>query len=392
MSWTLSGTIDGTGFDTDIVGWRFTITYGRQEPSGQPNPTQLTATVVSSDPAILDDWQIGKLVELFSADTGYTTQRLFRGAITDCQWDGHRLQIIAVSNGLGSLNRTVMNYTGIGGGGRFDQLVQQMITDSQLAGAAPGWSNPFIASSEAFAMLDIPDQTAVNVGQFISGLTASEPNGFVAEQFGVSSGSPSFFVSAYFQRNPTPIAGSIDLSGYTAALLDGWTATRRVADKVNSAAVTWSGGVAQYSDPTSVSTYGPYAVSANTYVADSTQAEYLASRLVQRNLQPFWRLTGIRLDMMLLSPADRALFANALTGELVELPELWTGAQTLWWLEGFVDSIGYSNGAHHWVRELFLSDYDQTAAAQQWDEVTPTLVWDSVPGTVTWNDTELLEL
>lgn len=396
MAWALSGTLNGSPFDTDTVGWRLAINYGRRDTTSQPQPAQLNLRVFTDDPSTADLWQLGAVVELWVTVTSYAARRVYRGTVTDAEWDGHTLSVICVSNGLGNLNRTIVDWPGTDpgpGGGTFEGTVWELIDAGQTAGGAPDWLNPFSGTlgDQSLTTIATPANPALNVGQFLTALTASEPNGYVAEDFAnFGQTDPRFAISAYHWRSETQAAfvPSLDLTGTPAAILNNWKAAKHVADLVNQCAAGWTDGTATYADATSIAANGVYGQSLSTYVNNLADAQYVAAHTVKRNLDPLWRVGSLAVDCDALTNLQLVELVSFYTGGYIEIPALWSGAQTKYWVEGWVDNIGYTSGRKMWVRDFYISDWVSTVAAERWNEVTPTLAWDSVSGTLTWNDME----
>lgn len=72
----------------------------------------------------------------------------------------------------------------------------------------------------------------------------------------------------------------------------------------------------------------------------------------------------------------------------IQIPTIFTGAPTLFFVEG----ITFTLGRHNMNARLYVSTAGYSRGAQQWQQVTPTRTWATVPATLTWSGSRLVEL
>lgn len=371
---------------TARVGSVITAQYGRQDSTSTISPASVSFTVVydSAGLGVLDpnDFEVGNRIILTVQNAALASAQYFSGTITDVAARHHELAVIAVSDTLSSINRTPIDLAGYTGS-LTGTVVNAALLAVQAEGGLPAKT---ITTSTGTNTVTTAAQTNVQATSFLGPVIASEPSGVLCEVIGGAR------FSDYNDRRVAtmPATQKFDLSTFGTLIGYDWQLEKTVADFVNLSTVTWTGGIATFSDATSVASFGTYARSVSTVVNNATQADYMALRTVQHGLAPGWRTSGIMLDMARLSDANRDLITkNMRTGSYVKLPLLITGAQTEYFVEGWSDQFIYgATGSKQWWRTLYVSDITISQAAQRYLDVTSGVTYATVNGSLRWIDLE----
>lgn len=391
MSFELRGSRAGVSFGAS-TGWRFTLTNGRRTWTEVTQPSQLEMTVVRGSTVTVTDWQLGDkiLLEFRVPAVAATWHILFQGSITDVSFDREVISIVAVDTLEGSLGRTWIDLPAADNV-TMTAAATAVVNAAVAAGALPG-AGSTIYSGLSQTNISYPAQTNQNALQLLNQLLQSEPNGVVGIRFG-NAALPALRITGYDARRiPTmPSDLKFDCSAQSAAFLYEYNVSRRVADLINSATVEYNDdGTYTFSDAASVAAIGRYAVSVTTNLNVSTDAEYLARRLVVRNDTPYLRFEDVTVDFRKLTSAT--LFYNlarysTTCGSWIKIPAMYTGAQTDFFVEGWRDEVAYSTApgaTTQWFRTMYITDINTTDAAQRWQEVTSGVTWATVNPAYTW--------
>jgi len=168
--------------------------------------------------------------------------------------------------------------------------------------------------------------------------------------------------------------------------------TRSAADFVNTAVVNYTGGTVEYSDPVSVAAIGTYEQVVNTVLASSTDADYLARRIVAIGTNPGYRINELRLDLSTMTNVQLATEVTNRPGRRIITPTIYTSGPTEWVVQGFTDQFDYSATSRNWYRTYYVVDRAEWDAAQRWQDVTSGVTWATVNGTYKWTDLERFDI
>lgn len=395
------GSRNGVAFGA-TVGWEFELTAGRRGWNETAQPAVLTLSVIWSSASLgtvaVNDWKLGDKIalEFRISAIAATWHSVFNGGITDIIIDRDVMTVTAVDYTIASLGRTwidVPAQTGV----TMTAAATAVVTAAVADGALPaGVTVAYDGLTQTGITFDA--QTNVNALQFLNQLLDSEPSGCLATRFGVNA-TPEFRVQGYSARRITTIPALLqyDLSTSSAALDWDWRFTKKVADVINSATITYNNGTASFTDTASVASIGTYTQAVTTQLDLATNADYLARRLVIRNNDPGYRLDELTVDMRELSATLAYNFGRytSTTGAYIKIPALYTGAQTQYFLEGFRDQIRYSTAAGtgvEWRRTMYISDIGATAAAQRYQDVVSGVRYSTVNATYRWIDLEEISI
>jgi len=366
------------------VDYQFSITYGRQDPTQSCAPANASIRIIyagsSLDPS---DFQLGDTINIRQLNTGQPTISMFQGTITNMSADHETIRMQCVSKWLGSLARTFIDmpaYTNT----NLQTVGQAALTAAVAAGAPIGasWNvDPKLYN------VTVPAATQVSALTYLQSLETSEPNGVVREY-------PAGFVSfaGYDQRRVSTMAASQKFlwSSKTSFGYD-WTLEKNSADFRNQASVTYVDGTAFYVDTASVTAHGQFATSTSTYLTNSTDATYIATRNVQSGLEPDWRTTGLRIRFDGFTDLERYTICDEMrTGSYLETPVLSPAVGNQFFVEGWTDDCAYNaaTGIRQWVRTLFISDITASQSAQRYQDVTSGVTYATVNPTYRWVDLE----
>lgn len=386
MTFALGFTKNGTNIIGN-VGANLSLVYGRQDNVSACNPAALSFSIVYSggtagtiDPNTI---LLGDRIVVTITNTSYAAATYFTGTITDVKAGHYSCDVIAVSDTLSGVNRTPITMAG-----QTSQLVGTVVnaalTAIQATGALPGKT---ITTSTGTNTVTTPAQTGATSSTFLAQVIASEPAGVLLED-----GALTVRFSDYNDRriSTMPAAQKFDFSALGSVIRWDWALEKTVADYLNRAEVTWTGGISTYADSASVAANGAYTRAVTTYINNTSDADYFAVRNVQHGLKPGWRTSGLTLDLATLSDANRdAVLKNMRTGSYLKIPAVLAGTQTQFFVEGWTDRITYgATGVKQWTRELYISDIVISAAAQRYVDVTSGVTYATVNGSLRWIDLE----
>lgn len=148
--------------------------------------------------------------------------------------------------------------------------------------------------------------------------------------------------------------------------------------------------------PASITKYGTYQASMSTNIAGETDAIARATTILLRQSEPSWILSGVGINLELISKLDGITEADdiertaAMLGleihDLVSITGLPYGSPlnpAYLFIEGWTESVEWGS----WHIELATSDYCRTGALGAWDEADPFYTWNNYyETTTTWNN------
>lgn len=343
------------------------ISYGRQDVTAQPEATTCSMSLLyesslgSLDP---DTLRIGTPLEVYVG-----TERRFAGVVTDVEVDRNTAQLVAVSPVLSRL-------------GRYTAPTVPATTGTTGTALAAGWNAfqnaystpPALDASTGTVTVDVDAQSDVGPLEWLAPVIASEPAGVLFER--ISTGEIVFRDS----DDRRTIVPAYTFTGDTTSI--GWRFARRIAEKVNTVSVTWTGGTVDLDDATDVAAAGVYQTSLETVIDNETDATTAARFILRNQTVPGWQLDALPVGVAVLDSLDQAALAALEVGSVVEIPEILPGFQTLYFVEGYTERIGRDL----WELELYLSDVSLSRPADRWVDVGAGVTWAGMNQTLTWDD------
>ena len=134
------------------------------------------------------------------------------------------------------------------------------------------------------------------------------------------------------------------------------------------------------SNPASIATWGRYAYSVTTELAEWWDAFSTAALILAQNSYPVWMLEALPIDVPGL---DAGQYATILTLDVHSLLRVTglpatgpTPTSLVSWVEGWTERLAWDV---HEI-ELTVSDYCRTAPGERWDDVDPSVTWDTAQG------------
>lgn len=350
---------------------RVSVTYGAQDLTAQPDPSTCSlellydSTLGTLD---LENFPLGQRLIVTVTPAGYSGRVRFIGKITDAVVDRDVLLLTLVSEPLQKLARQTITL----------DAYAATLTDEALniAGhAIPDLLN--IIATGGTVSVSSPAIDGVNALTYCQTIASNEPAGRLFEY-------PWTNDFAYFRGQDARDDVTPDLTLASSEILDDWSIRRSVVQLCNRAVVVDANGI-----ETVVENYahqlefGVYEIRLETSLSSTTDAEILATKTVTAGVNPAWILSGIRIPLGTLSAARQDEIVPLLVvGTVVEIPELYPGAQTVYFLEGYDETVGRG----FWDVTLYLSDISASWNPQQWDDLAALLTWSAVPASTTWND------
>lgn len=194
---------------------------------------------------------------------------------------------------------------------------------------------------------------------------------------------------------------AVDVDLAADALLADLVSAQNLSGIVNALSVTYGPTVEgserpveSFADTASQTSYGPFAATVSTQLAQQTAAIAFARAEVGRRSRPRWRLDALELDLIRYDPTTGAGVTPALAAalwrlevadllRLTGLPSSAPFAGSRRWVEGWTETIS----RHSWRVTLATSDYGLAAPAPRWVDVPTDLSWNET-GDVVWLQAE----
>jgi hypothetical protein len=340
------------------------INYGRTDLSSSPAPMSCSLSILwDSSLGTLDPdlFLIGNGIGIAN-DTGWR----FQGEMTDVSVNKDVISITAVSRPLSRLSRLTLDFTGLSSSSGV--VLGSALSTIELAIG-------YIVKSVSIGTVGVtaPTSTAANALDYLQQIADSEPSGVLSDDRNARL----WFTDANDRRTTTPAATLL-----ASEISNAWTAERRVSSKANRARVGWTGGTVQYDDTADQATYGVYEDSVTTLINNSSDATILATRMVKNQTVPDWQLSELTLELSTLSAARQLALTTAFQiSNLIEIPTLFAGLQTKYFVEGYSERIGQTS----WSITLYLSDITLTRPADRWIDVPVAEQWNTLAPALTWD-------
>ena len=392
MTFTLTLNHNGV----DVSGYteaQVSLTNGRRTTSEQFRGRGMNVSLVwDSFIGALDplDFQVNDTLVLTVTTTGVGgAGYAYDLVISDVRIDRNRVNLTAVSRQYAWLGRSQLDlpaYT--------DQLTGYVIRDVLDRALAAG-----IVTAAAVADVSATNGTVTvstdagtyNLLQFLQTVAASEPLGMLMERRqGTSWLSYNDFRNTASNFSTLYDFSAKDIWAYP------WELTRTAADYANTAVVNWRGGSVSFTDPVSVAAVGKYETSVSTYIANQTDAEYLARRIVTFGTDPGLRINELKINTAdpSLTAGNRNQIANAMfrPGRRIKTPTIVTGGPTEWVVHGRRDDFVYGGGAAQWKTTFYVIDRTYWDVAQRWQDVISGVTWATVNPAYTWQQLERFDI
>jgi len=284
--------------------------------------------------------------------------------------------VTAVSDGLSRLGRGTLS-TYVFTGSVYATLVD--LYNDQLVDLYPNLNPPgLVCSANATEQVEIellsPGSSPISV---LTELASSAPNSFLFEGL---SGQITLYDQSYFRPSTWP-AAPVVLTGDE--IVDDWSMTKTIGEKVNSSEVVWTGGTAVDNDTLDQDNFGTYSSSISTYLVNEADADLIAERTLANFADPGWQISAITIPVHTLSTSRQNTITGSIqVGTIVDIPELYPGLPTRYVVQGISDVLGQTR----FERTLYLADWTLLRPAETWDDVTSTLAWQDVNASIIWTD------
>lgn len=382
--WTPSVTIAGSPLDDRVLDL-VTIRYGRQNSRQTVNGTTCTIGLVWKSDSVLYDPDLLRLgarvvvtVETLDGPFPATVTR-FDGAISDVTLGKNTAQIIATSNVLARLGRTVIDAPPLTGPlpDVFDTLFQSIeVQHPDLDIAFTG-----TATSPQDVTVDVPARTNVRALDALLDLAANDPAAFLYENVAGTG----LNLSTGTTRLPDQIVATLLVPQN--AILDRVRLERTVNGRINEATVEWTGGEETATGTTSLLRFGPYGRRLDTRIDNADDAQAVAFRLISGGASDSWNLESVPVELSEVADSFSidAWLSLLRINRLLLLPNLGDGLPdlpTLVWLEGWDETLSRSR----WTLDLHITDPRSVGWPQRWFEVPPAIRWTDLTGP-TWAQT-----
>jgi len=351
------------------------IDRGRQDFTSAVSSNRASFRIVydssagTFDPTTLE---LGKYVQIqYFTPAGYN---LFGGVVTDLSFDKDTAQVTAVSDGLSRLGRATFDLPGLSG------TVWQTLGDLYNLFLTPLYRNlgpPGLVFSvnpnELVSIAAVTDASPISV---LQQLAASAPNSFLFEGL---SGQLTLYDESYFRPSTWPVA-PVTLNADE--IVDDWSATKTIGEKVNRAEVTYNSGTVADEDLLDQDDFGVFSANVTTFLTGLSDAEQIAERTLANFADPGWQISALTIPVHTLSTARQNVVTALGVGQLVDIPELYPGLPTRYVVQGISDNLGQIR----FERTLYLADWTLFRPAQAWNDVDAALEWQDVDVSVTWAD------
>jgi hypothetical protein len=188
--------------------------------------------------------------------------------------------------------------------------------------------------------------------------------------------------NTYTDRSGPPADWAIDVD----TVLRNWATSQSQDALVNRVTVNYYGGTINLKNLYSLGLYGRYASEYSTNLFYEADARTKAEITLNAFSTPYWVTSPITVVVPALSAAQTADVYDAVPGNLIDTTSLQTDIPTMAdysYIEGWQEQFSRQDA----TISFYLSDWRQTLAPEQWDQVTGTLQWNSGSiSTYTWRD------
>lgn len=355
-----------------------TVRHGRDDPTSQPEASTATLNLVGVVPV-----EIGQWVSLVAVHASISHTR-FLGKVTDVEigWEDvdHPFTRLTAAGDLATMGRRVIGdapFPAELDGARANRAITASGVATDAARTDPG-------TVQVLAR-DVDAQPALNVAQDAAqdgmGILWQTRDGYVV------------YADADHRRGSiTPVA--LDACEIPVGVV--WS--RTLEGLVNDVRVRYGMPEAEVraTDASSITDLGTYGYSLTTRLASSADATSRANGMLARQARPAWVLTGISVDLGLLTAVNSTADDTALTAQLLALdvhgllsvtglPAGSPYTSAVLWVEGWTEQVAWGE----WSIAYAVSDYCRTSPEPRWDDLPDAYTWDTVPDK-TWDQTTCL--
>lgn len=366
------------------------ITFGRQRPQ------DLCVSAFASFRLLNDasSYSIGDEVYINCNDG--TTRPRFNGRITMISRDRNVTTISAVSRGLGLLARYWVpaftmpaSFDGEAINSIRDACLYAcykagVLTADELALRLGAYSAvPLTASTYLNLDAGPPTTSGADLGNTsllatLQTITNWDPMPFLNENV-----NGDVYYKTYTYRSGPPADWTVDKD----TVLNRHTASQSQDGLTNYVTVNYStSSSVTRANLYSVATYGRYAQGYATSLRDESDARAKLEVTLYAYAQPRWYSNPITIFVNDLTAGQTADLYTAYLGQLINTNQLSTdipGIAQYSYIEGWQEQFGRNQA----TVALYLSDWRQTQAPEQWNQVSGALQWNSGSiSTYTWRD------
>lgn len=376
MTWSIKPTITVAGVEyTNLTFNQVSIDYGRSKIFDTPRPgyarLDIANTTDTAYPFKINDTLVIELENASSVDT-----TIFTGIITDVRGSFRNSDTAA---GLGVISLTA---------------VAPMAQMSRIVVGQTAYPSETDAAriqrilTEAGVTIDVIDSAIYTFASRPAGLT---------DAFTLANNYASSVLGAIYETTDGKVGyanesrrnNEVNTNGYltipnSSIIINSIYSNENIADVMNLANVSYSGGTASDYDTTSQSTYGVIGASFNTELNNLADAETIAATYI--NLRSLPRKNLSSFGVRLLDPTLSTSLINSLLGVYfgmpVEVPGLPNSIVATDY-QGYVEGWNLSFSPANAVLTLKTSEEAYSYRDMRWQDVDPTVQWEDLNPTAT---------
>lgn len=380
--WTPSVAIAGVAIDDRVLDL-VTIRQGRRNSRETTNASTCTIGLVWKTDAPVYDVDLLRLgarvtvtAEVAGPSPAVVTR--FDGAITDVTVGRNTAQIVATTNILARLGRTVADLPATSG--PLPDVAATWWASIQLQHPDLGFAFTAPTAEPEDVDVDMAARSNVRALDALRELTDNDPAAFWYETVDAAE----LRLSTGATRLPDELAQTLLVP--VESVLDQVRLERTVNGRTNEVAVEWTGGTETLASIQSVARFGPYGQRIETRIDNAGDAELVAARIIAAGASDGWNLESIPVEVGELAPFSTidTWLDTLRINRLVQLPTLPAGLPELpgrVWVEGWDETLSRSR----WTLTLHITDPRSVGWPQRWFEVPPSIRWDDLAGP-TWDD------
>jgi hypothetical protein len=386
----------------------FTITSGRININTQPQAGYANLQVINKENANFD-WNVNTSITVEVQDSALAWTPIFGGRISDVTTVVRtagavtyvtQINIIAIG-ALARLSKAIWtsSLAQDDDGDQIYTILSDLLTNNwnevppaltwNTYNATETWAN---AQDVGLGEIDRPgqyemEQRSADPIDFYSIVTqiANSALGYIYED---AYGNVSYADAAH-RQNYLVANGYTELDA-NQALASGLRQTIRSGAIVNKYQINYGnnfGSSKTAQDDTSISLYGQYSVSENSYLHDATDAQNVVDRYVALRAYPRAQFESITFPLQNpeLNDADRDALLNIFMGQPVKIvnlpPNIYGGEFT-----GYVEGWTFTSTLNGLSLSFFASPTEFSAVAQNWSQVNAAESWNTINSALQWED------
>ena len=386
----------------------FTVTSGRININTQPQAGYANIQVINKENANFD-WNVNTAITVEVQDSALDWTPIFGGRISDVttlvRTAGAvtyvtQINIIAIG-ALARLSKAIWtsSLAQDDDGDQIYTILSDLLTNNwnevptaltwNTYNATETWAN---AQDVGLGEIDRPgqyemEQRSADPIDFYSIVTqiANSALGYIYED---AYGNVSYADAAH-RQNYLVANGYTELDA-NQALASGLRQTIRSGAIVNKYQINYGnnfGSSKTAQDDTSISLYGQYSVSDNSYLHDATDAQSVVDRYDALRAYPRPQFESITFPLQNpeLDDADRDALLNIFMGQPVKIinlpPNIYGGEFT-----GYIEGWTFTSTLNGLSLSFFASPTEFSAVAQTWAQVNAAESWNTISNTLQWED------